>query len=525
MDTRRRNEKKYIVLKKAARISGYSSDYLGFLIRKKRIKGKRVYTNVSWKVTPEEIVKYCKKANKAKSLDIRDLFLLKKKYLSLKEAAKLSGYASDYIGYLIRKGEIRGKQVHSGATWVTTEKAIRRYQEKIELKKKGFNKIILSSILFLRKAKRTIDNSWRFVFLMLILIFLIGLGPGNFFQKITGALVGVFSEESKTVELYATSCSGDWSNFQNVRGMPEAGPEGDLNFFSETNSAVYKGGSLTLVCQNFRTSVEQTIEDVYILPEVGEETVEEVVKEEQTVPIESKVEETEIKEQEEVLTEEELDEEEEIVDLETDREEINQEIQGDQEIQEEKQTKEEEQETTEEKLTEEEQVENQEEIKDSEIPEGLQQEEQSQQEQKSETSTEDFIEEIIEEEAEESSTLETQPEAENSEEPLSFFDKVKSFFGFSTTKAQQIPTFSELKQKQFRSARIKFSFAIGEKSAGLEIPIIQETELPNEQTQEAEQSTDDGEWIRNEEWVREEWVREDSPLDISGLQKELEQQE
>lgn len=49
------------------------------------------------------------------------------KYISLKEAAEISGYAPDYIGQLIRKGKLPGKQVYSNVAWVTTEDAIRAY--------------------------------------------------------------------------------------------------------------------------------------------------------------------------------------------------------------------------------------------------------------------------------------------------------------------------------------------------------------------------------------------------------------
>jgi hypothetical protein len=51
------------------------------------------------------------------------------KYISLKEAAEISGYAPDYIGQLIRKGKLPGKQVYSNVAWVTTEDALRSYME------------------------------------------------------------------------------------------------------------------------------------------------------------------------------------------------------------------------------------------------------------------------------------------------------------------------------------------------------------------------------------------------------------
>ena len=51
-------------------------------------------------------------------------------YITLKEAAKISGYAPDYVGQLIRKGKIPGKQIYSNVAWVTTEAAVREYIEK-----------------------------------------------------------------------------------------------------------------------------------------------------------------------------------------------------------------------------------------------------------------------------------------------------------------------------------------------------------------------------------------------------------
>jgi len=48
-----------------------------------------------------------------------------KKIITLNQAAKLSGYTQDYLGYLIRKGEIKGKKV--GKSWFTTEEEVRNY--------------------------------------------------------------------------------------------------------------------------------------------------------------------------------------------------------------------------------------------------------------------------------------------------------------------------------------------------------------------------------------------------------------
>lgn len=50
-----------------------------------------------------------------------------KGYITLKEAAEISGYAPDYIGQLIRGGKIRGEQVYANVAWVTTEDEVRAY--------------------------------------------------------------------------------------------------------------------------------------------------------------------------------------------------------------------------------------------------------------------------------------------------------------------------------------------------------------------------------------------------------------
>ena len=55
-------------------------------------------------------------------------------HISLKEAAKISGYSSDYIGQLIRQGKLSGKQVYCNVAWVTTEEAVREYLQAINEK-------------------------------------------------------------------------------------------------------------------------------------------------------------------------------------------------------------------------------------------------------------------------------------------------------------------------------------------------------------------------------------------------------
>jgi hypothetical protein len=53
-----KKEKKYITLKEASALSGYSSDYIGQLIRNGKISGKRVYANPVWMTTKDDLFEY-----------------------------------------------------------------------------------------------------------------------------------------------------------------------------------------------------------------------------------------------------------------------------------------------------------------------------------------------------------------------------------------------------------------------------------------------------------------------------------
>lgn len=48
-----------------------------------------------------------------------------KKIITLKQAAELTGYNQDYLGYLVRNGEIKAKKV--GRNWMTTEQEIQSF--------------------------------------------------------------------------------------------------------------------------------------------------------------------------------------------------------------------------------------------------------------------------------------------------------------------------------------------------------------------------------------------------------------
>ena len=53
-----------------------------------------------------------------------------KEYISLKEAAEITGYSADYVGQLIRSGKLEGKQVFLNVAWMTTREALQKYAQK-----------------------------------------------------------------------------------------------------------------------------------------------------------------------------------------------------------------------------------------------------------------------------------------------------------------------------------------------------------------------------------------------------------
>ena len=77
-------DKKFITLKEAAEISGYSADYVGQLIRGGKIDGKQVYTNITWMTTADAVLEYKHKGkNNKKSSNIKDIVITQKRLFGL----------------------------------------------------------------------------------------------------------------------------------------------------------------------------------------------------------------------------------------------------------------------------------------------------------------------------------------------------------------------------------------------------------------------------------------------------------
>ena len=201
------------------------------------------------------------------------MFRKSKKYISLKEAAKISGYSSDYIGWLIRKGKIKEKKVYSGMALMTTIEAIESYKKaksKKDLKGRrsprfageaGQRRQLYKTIPLIKNK----ISYWIRTFGLFLKVFkysVISLILGIIIFG--GLLVWAFTQPRiQILEIYSNQCQEDsaqipsefedvsWQNSQNAQGPAEVGPEGDFNSFSEANSAIYQGGPLGLVCQKF----------------------------------------------------------------------------------------------------------------------------------------------------------------------------------------------------------------------------------------------------------------------------------
>jgi len=84
----------------------------------------------------------------------KDIKRKKDEYISLKEAAKLSGYSSDYIGYLIRTKKIKGKSISLGKTWVINPETVLNYKIKKKKEKKIGKNLKIKKFFWSKKLSR-----------------------------------------------------------------------------------------------------------------------------------------------------------------------------------------------------------------------------------------------------------------------------------------------------------------------------------------------------------------------------------
>jgi hypothetical protein len=87
-----------------------------------------------------------------------------KKVISLSQASKITGYHSDYLSALIRKGEIKGEKI--GGNWFTSEEEIKNYIFKQKIRHK---KLALGGF-FSQKRTKNIFIFTAVLFISIILV-------------------------------------------------------------------------------------------------------------------------------------------------------------------------------------------------------------------------------------------------------------------------------------------------------------------------------------------------------------------
>ena len=204
------NKKNLYSLREIAPEVNYASDYIGWLLRNKKVKGKKVKTKPAWFIETKNFLEYCKKNEKLIYLDSK---LLEKKYLSLKEASKISGYARDYIGYLARKGIIKGKKKYIGWKWLVKRESLKKYKEK---EKNIFDFEKLSFFL-------------KYATFILLLSFIFS---GLYFLRTNKSWVKAQEE----IKIVPSAVSGDWFHLKNVLTQ-ETKENSSFENFSKENSA------------------------------------------------------------------------------------------------------------------------------------------------------------------------------------------------------------------------------------------------------------------------------------------------
>ena len=231
-----------ITLKQASQISGYSSDYIGSLVRKEKIWGRKVSSKLGshWVTTAEEVLGYRDRKEKSRYRE--------EEYISLKEAAQVSGYAPDYIGYLIRTRKIQGKKMSSefGDYWVVSGEELARYQTERdgkEHKQKAPTGLTLPAPVQETRSVSPFKQSpgiWQnpltlltkksFNFLQTLsfsLLLLVGL---------TAFTVVALSPNEQTIEIFPTVSKGEWNNPDQAL-QRELDNEASLAEFSLANSS------------------------------------------------------------------------------------------------------------------------------------------------------------------------------------------------------------------------------------------------------------------------------------------------
>jgi hypothetical protein len=128
--------KTYISSKRAAALTHYSQDYVGYLARTGQISAQRI--GGLWYVVLDSLKSYQESGKQrveadqpivtAPSSDPESFVGLDgKSYISASRASKSCGYNQDYVGQLARSGQIAARQV--GNRWYVDEVSLRKHKD------------------------------------------------------------------------------------------------------------------------------------------------------------------------------------------------------------------------------------------------------------------------------------------------------------------------------------------------------------------------------------------------------------
>ncbi len=92
------------------------------------------------------------------------------KFISLKEAAQLSGYSADYVGQLIRSGKLPGKQVFSNVAWMTTEAALNEYMNKDKVSRPEKTPITISGLRDRFFSLENLSAAYRYALVAAVIV-------------------------------------------------------------------------------------------------------------------------------------------------------------------------------------------------------------------------------------------------------------------------------------------------------------------------------------------------------------------
>jgi len=113
--------KRYVSVKRAADLTEYTTDYVGQLCRARKIDATRVGHN--WYIEENSIIEHKQSQLEVKEVDNTDKITLgEKRYVSVKKAAALAGYTTDYVGQLCRSGKLDATRI--GHNWYVEESSL-----------------------------------------------------------------------------------------------------------------------------------------------------------------------------------------------------------------------------------------------------------------------------------------------------------------------------------------------------------------------------------------------------------------